>query len=167
MLLLFKPWRLFFDLRVQDETWAAAFKCTPFSTCTTSLVNNMNIDSECRDAKVSYSEMLWSGTIGQSNGEVPTELITSKSNELLLMLADALAITMGDDAQDGVFDDNDNDKHAQRLSMLTENELQVHNLATKIVSEMVMLNATCLKGCAIVIDTRNHDDLQLQQKTMN
>jgi hypothetical protein len=127
----------------------------------------MNIDSECRDAKVSYSEMLWSGTIGQSNGDVPMELITSEPNELLSTLADELAVPMGDDARDGVFNDDDDDEHAWQLSALTENELHVHNLATKIVSETVMLNATCLKECAMAINTRNHDGLQLQRKMMN
>jgi hypothetical protein len=154
-------------LRVQDETWAASFERTPFSTHTTSLINNMNIDLECHDAKVSYSEMLRSGTIGQSNSDVPTELITSESNELLSTFADDLAIAMGDDARDGVFDDNDNGEYARQSSTLTENELHIHNLAMKIVSETVMPNATCLKRCATAINTRNHDDLQLQRQTMN
>ena len=111
MLLLFKPWRSFFNLRAQGQSWSDVFEQTAFSACNKNLINNMNIDSKCRDAKVSHSEMLRSGMITQTNGELCTEVIASDGNDLLSTLADELATTMEDDLS-GVFNDNDSDEHA-------------------------------------------------------
>ena len=51
MLLLFKPWRSFVDLKNADETWSEAYERTAFSPYCKKLIGNMMVDSECRDTK--------------------------------------------------------------------------------------------------------------------
>ena len=126
----------------------------------------MNVDSECHDAKVSHSEMLRSGMITQTNGELCMEVIASDGNDLLSTLADELATTMEDDLS-GVFDDNDSDEHAHWLTTLSENEQEVHQFAMKIVNETVMGSDALPKGCAVTVETISWDNIQLQRKSMN
>ncbi|KAF8421886.1 hypothetical protein L210DRAFT_3319027, partial [Boletus edulis BED1] len=51
LLLLFKPWRSFTDLRADGSTWREAYESTRFSPQCVSLIRNMEVDAECRDAK--------------------------------------------------------------------------------------------------------------------
>jgi hypothetical protein len=53
MLILFKPWRTAEDLRTPDQTWADAFSefVKMCDDSTKSILNNMQVLHECRDAK--------------------------------------------------------------------------------------------------------------------
>ncbi|KAH7905484.1 hypothetical protein BJ138DRAFT_991661, partial [Hygrophoropsis aurantiaca] len=51
MLILFKPWRTISDLLGDASNWKSAFESYTFSKRSMFLMHNMNIESECRDAR--------------------------------------------------------------------------------------------------------------------
>jgi PIF1-like helicase len=51
MLILFKPWREFADLKAQEELWEAAFDHELFSPDDRKIMDNMMVLNECRDAR--------------------------------------------------------------------------------------------------------------------
>ncbi|KAF8125570.1 hypothetical protein EV363DRAFT_1098360, partial [Boletus edulis] len=51
LLLLFKPWCEYEDLRSDGINWKTAFEHTVFSSYCRSLIRNMEVDAECRDAR--------------------------------------------------------------------------------------------------------------------
>ncbi|KIK76883.1 hypothetical protein PAXRUDRAFT_78570, partial [Paxillus rubicundulus Ve08.2h10] len=51
MLLIFKPWRSFEDLKTGDECWSSAFDDYAMPANMMEIVENMNIEQECKDAK--------------------------------------------------------------------------------------------------------------------
>ncbi|KAF8426463.1 hypothetical protein L210DRAFT_3307599, partial [Boletus edulis BED1] len=52
LLLLFKPWRAYDDLRSNEISWKEAFDRTDFSPYCRSLIADMEVDAECREARV-------------------------------------------------------------------------------------------------------------------
>lgn len=74
----------------------------------------MNVDSECHDAKISYSDMLHSNIISQSNKDVLADLISMESNFLMASLSEDLA-NMEKNEVDGVFD-NECDVNSKQFS---------------------------------------------------
>ena len=58
MLTMFKPWRSGLDLKQQDVAWHTAFASFQFSTRQLQLMDNMNTQYECLDARDDYSAML-------------------------------------------------------------------------------------------------------------
>lgn len=66
MLILFKPWRHSLDLKHQDQTWLQAFnEFTPPANIQ-QIIANMNVQSECKDARDTYSEGRRTGRIQHS-----------------------------------------------------------------------------------------------------
>ncbi|KAJ7656082.1 hypothetical protein DFH06DRAFT_899625, partial [Mycena polygramma] len=61
MLILFKPWRCLKDLKAGQETWTAAFNRTVFSDSARKVMDNMNIENECKDAKDRYEVLRKAG----------------------------------------------------------------------------------------------------------
>ncbi|KAF8136455.1 hypothetical protein EV363DRAFT_1122292, partial [Boletus edulis] len=51
LLLLLMPWRSLPDLRPDGTTWQAVYEATQFSPYCESLIRNMHVNAECRDAK--------------------------------------------------------------------------------------------------------------------
>lgn len=58
LLLLFKPWCSFEDLKQSSNTWSNAFARTSFKPYCTQLMENMLVDSECCDARNDHSARL-------------------------------------------------------------------------------------------------------------
>ncbi|KAG1732739.1 hypothetical protein EDB19DRAFT_1640108, partial [Suillus lakei] len=50
MMLLFKPWQEFKDLKEDDNSWADAFEREAFSLRLLAIIRNMNVENECKDA---------------------------------------------------------------------------------------------------------------------
>jgi len=51
MLILFKPWRSPLDLKNRDQSWSEALDSTAFDDFHTSIIRNIGIFNECRDAR--------------------------------------------------------------------------------------------------------------------
>ncbi|KAH7906876.1 hypothetical protein BJ138DRAFT_984167, partial [Hygrophoropsis aurantiaca] len=51
MLILFKPWRTLEDLVGGASSWKSAYEAFSFSEESKSVMNNMNIENECKDAR--------------------------------------------------------------------------------------------------------------------
>lgn len=55
LMLLFCPWRSVHDLKRENDSWETAYQATVFSDYAHSLIANMTVDWECRDAKAERS----------------------------------------------------------------------------------------------------------------
>jgi hypothetical protein len=62
MLLIFKPWRVPGDLRGGHASWRAAFENNQFSNLANTIMQNMNVEHECQDAKKASNNRKQSGT---------------------------------------------------------------------------------------------------------
>ncbi|KAG1821306.1 hypothetical protein EV424DRAFT_1322426, partial [Suillus variegatus] len=51
MLLLFKSWRQFVDLKGESTTWRIALDTCEFAPHLEAIIHNMNVESECKDAR--------------------------------------------------------------------------------------------------------------------
>ncbi|KAG2091995.1 uncharacterized protein F5147DRAFT_537571, partial [Suillus discolor] len=51
MLLLFTSWCSFTELKGEHTTWHEAFEAYEFSPELQSIINNMNVENECKDAR--------------------------------------------------------------------------------------------------------------------
>ncbi|KAH7904131.1 hypothetical protein BJ138DRAFT_976735, partial [Hygrophoropsis aurantiaca] len=51
MLVLFKPWRTLEDLLGNSTCWRDAYNSFSFSDYSLSIISNMNVESECKDAR--------------------------------------------------------------------------------------------------------------------
>ncbi|KAG1848992.1 hypothetical protein F4604DRAFT_1529923, partial [Suillus subluteus] len=51
MMLLFKPWQSFKDLKIDDKTWAESFEQQNFAPVFCSIIINMNVENECKEAQ--------------------------------------------------------------------------------------------------------------------
>ncbi|KAJ7429945.1 hypothetical protein B0H11DRAFT_1766031 [Mycena galericulata] len=51
MLILFKPWRGWEDLKGDFPSWEAAFNANSFSSDSLYVMRNMNVENECKDAR--------------------------------------------------------------------------------------------------------------------
>ena len=58
MLTLFKPWRRGRDLKLPEESWSATFKSCTFTLHQGQVMNNINIQFECLDAKDDYQAQM-------------------------------------------------------------------------------------------------------------
>ncbi|KAJ7648173.1 hypothetical protein DFH06DRAFT_901081, partial [Mycena polygramma] len=54
MMILFKPWRSLSDLKDARESWTTAFDRTVFNPVAVSIMANMNVENECKDARDKY-----------------------------------------------------------------------------------------------------------------
>ncbi|KAG1793653.1 uncharacterized protein HD556DRAFT_1212328, partial [Suillus plorans] len=50
MLMLFKPWRKFEDLKCHNDTWAESLEQQAFAPELSRVMQNMNVENECKDA---------------------------------------------------------------------------------------------------------------------
>ncbi|VDB96204.1 unnamed protein product [Peniophora sp. CBMAI 1063] len=90
MVVLFKPWRTFEDMRGGSATWREAYERCNFSLEQRIIMGNIDVESECKDAKQRYEiarragdvEPLLAGSDGVIKNECGTDL------ELLSALAD-------------------------------------------------------------------------------
>ncbi|KAJ7021406.1 hypothetical protein C8F04DRAFT_895542, partial [Mycena alexandri] len=85
MLILFKPWRTFEDLKSPTESWEEAFDRTPFSDSAKRVMKNMNVENECKDAKDKYEIQRRAGKVRPllpGSGSTPTADIESLTNAL-------------------------------------------------------------------------------------
>lgn len=62
MLILFKPWRHPRDLKSGQHTWKSAWEANSFSPHLVYIMNNINIEQECKDARNAYDKMRRSQT---------------------------------------------------------------------------------------------------------
>ncbi|KAJ7142800.1 hypothetical protein C8R44DRAFT_538963, partial [Mycena epipterygia] len=51
MMILFKPWRSINDLKSTDQTWTQAFESYEFTDYALALMENMNVENQCKDAR--------------------------------------------------------------------------------------------------------------------
>lgn len=56
MLILFTPWRKASDLLREGKSWSHRVATTLFSDKMTSVINNINVENECKDAKDAYNK---------------------------------------------------------------------------------------------------------------
>ncbi|KAI0055898.1 hypothetical protein BV25DRAFT_1780412, partial [Artomyces pyxidatus] len=54
MLILFKPWRGLQDLKRRDETWYEAYERYEFPVHLRKIIENIQVETECRDARTEY-----------------------------------------------------------------------------------------------------------------
>ena len=66
MLTLFKPWRTGLDLKQREVSWKAAFTSFQFNGRQMQLMDNMNTQYECLDARDDYSALLRTQAAGTS-----------------------------------------------------------------------------------------------------
>ncbi|KAG0701017.1 hypothetical protein DFH29DRAFT_806865, partial [Suillus ampliporus] len=55
MMMLFKPWRDLQSLKGTNETWSEAFETETFEPRLLSVIRNMNIETECKDARDTHA----------------------------------------------------------------------------------------------------------------
>lgn len=63
MLILFKPWRFPQDLRGSGLTWKDAWEAYTFPPHLVHIMNNMNIEQECKDARAVYDQERRAGVV--------------------------------------------------------------------------------------------------------
>ncbi|KAJ7084458.1 hypothetical protein B0H15DRAFT_735822, partial [Mycena belliarum] len=63
MLILFKAWRSVKDLKGSHPNWSAAYNATTFSPYSLSIMANMNIENECKDARDKYEQLRRAGKV--------------------------------------------------------------------------------------------------------
>lgn len=63
MLILFKPWRKFDDLRHGYSSWSDAFEGAEFDLYSQQTMKNINVENECKDARDRYRSERLAGTI--------------------------------------------------------------------------------------------------------
>ncbi|KAJ7155910.1 hypothetical protein C8R43DRAFT_821243, partial [Mycena crocata] len=63
MLILFKPWRKLSDLKAVGQSWTDAFENTEFTAYTKSVMDNLNVENECKDARDKYEELRKAGKV--------------------------------------------------------------------------------------------------------
>ncbi|KAJ7086497.1 hypothetical protein C8R44DRAFT_650818, partial [Mycena epipterygia] len=51
MMIFFKPWRSLDDLKNLGETWADAYDSTEFTYQALQIIQNMNVENQCKDAR--------------------------------------------------------------------------------------------------------------------
>ncbi|KAJ7860204.1 hypothetical protein B0H14DRAFT_2576705 [Mycena olivaceomarginata] len=61
MLIFFKPWRRVQDLREPNESWTTAFENTNFSENALQVMENMQVEHECKDARDAYDSLRKAG----------------------------------------------------------------------------------------------------------
>ncbi|KAH7918367.1 hypothetical protein BV22DRAFT_988602, partial [Leucogyrophana mollusca] len=54
MVLLFKPWRKLSDIKGEYKTWKDAYDSYAFPNHLIKLIQNVNVENECKDARDSY-----------------------------------------------------------------------------------------------------------------
>ncbi|KAI0059802.1 hypothetical protein BV25DRAFT_1777328, partial [Artomyces pyxidatus] len=54
MLILFKPWRSVADLKGADESWQEAYDKYEFPRRLRRVIENINVEHECKDARDQY-----------------------------------------------------------------------------------------------------------------
>jgi hypothetical protein len=57
MLILFKPWRTFQDLKDTGDKWAEVYNRTTFSPYTIRIIANMQVECKCKDARDAYDAL--------------------------------------------------------------------------------------------------------------
>ncbi|KAF8439785.1 hypothetical protein L210DRAFT_3321067, partial [Boletus edulis BED1] len=55
VLLLLKPWRSLDDLKAGAQSWSDAFTSAELTPYTRQLLANLNVDTECKDAREHHS----------------------------------------------------------------------------------------------------------------
>ncbi|KAJ7659696.1 hypothetical protein DFH06DRAFT_989348 [Mycena polygramma] len=87
MMILFKPWRTLKDLKRPNNSWTAAFEKTHFNDNARRVMNNMNVENECKDAKDKYEVLRKAGKvkalIPTRDGITPSNDIESLTNALV------------------------------------------------------------------------------------
>jgi hypothetical protein len=63
MMILFKPWHELSDLKGGGESWTVAFKRTQFNHGALDIMNNINVENECKDAKDKYEVLRKAGKV--------------------------------------------------------------------------------------------------------
>ncbi|KAJ7152243.1 hypothetical protein C8R43DRAFT_820320, partial [Mycena crocata] len=63
MLILFKPWRQLADLKAPGQSWTDAYEATVFTPYTSSIMTNLNVENECKDARDKYEELRKAGKV--------------------------------------------------------------------------------------------------------
>ncbi|KAH7908089.1 hypothetical protein BJ138DRAFT_979818, partial [Hygrophoropsis aurantiaca] len=63
MLILFKPWRSAQDLKSGEQSWSDAFENYVFAPAMQLVINNMNVENECKDARDLKNEERRSGSV--------------------------------------------------------------------------------------------------------
>ncbi|KAJ7887528.1 hypothetical protein B0H14DRAFT_2273039, partial [Mycena olivaceomarginata] len=61
MLILFKPWRTFQDLKDTGDKWADVYDWTTFSSYATRIIANMQVERECKDARDAFEALRKAG----------------------------------------------------------------------------------------------------------
>lgn len=90
MLVLFKPWRSFQDLRGDASSWKDAFERVSFQPHLLKIMRNINVETECRDAKRRYETARLAGDAEPllAGAEGVIKIGTTPDDELLLSLRD-------------------------------------------------------------------------------
>ncbi|KAJ6601229.1 hypothetical protein DFH09DRAFT_900805, partial [Mycena vulgaris] len=63
MLILFKPWRALIDLKMTEESWDSAFARTTFNSHSLTIMKNLHVENECKDAKEEYAKLRREGKV--------------------------------------------------------------------------------------------------------
>lgn len=58
MMVLFKPWRDFETLKGENDSWTQAFEKESFPPAILSVISNMNIENECKDARDTHAAVV-------------------------------------------------------------------------------------------------------------
>lgn len=61
MIIIFKPWRKPKDLKEENQSWTDTFESTSFDPRMSKIINNMNVENECKDARDSYNQRRQAG----------------------------------------------------------------------------------------------------------
>ncbi|EJD48080.1 hypothetical protein AURDEDRAFT_163047 [Auricularia subglabra TFB-10046 SS5] len=148
MLLLFKPWRVFEDLKGMHESWKDAFENAQFDDHSLLVMRHFREWYECKDASDVYRDLKNKGVIIHdiSSADIMNEAIDSKRvrgsadlydwiNEHHPALEGLLSVPVDDYDDDG----NDKDDTVAKQIVISQIRTDRQQNAKKIVSELIKL----------------------------
>lgn len=111
MLILFKPWRSAADLKDSGQSWTDAFEQHTFDARLVSIMHNINVQHECKDARDNYSEM-------RRAGRIKDTWMPGLEDARIVEQGDLEDALLGDADLDGASDygDDDNDSPFEKRS---------------------------------------------------
>jgi Helitron helicase-like domain at N-terminus/PIF1-like helicase len=130
MLILFKPWRRLFDLKEKESSWSRAYDDFAFDPYCRRIINNMNVENECKDAKRAFDDNLF------GNREDASSLahVQGLWTEDTLTLESSL---LNDKALDGHDEDDEFDRSDEHGEDNPDFDAQVLNAHEKAGAEVL------------------------------
>jgi hypothetical protein len=169
MMILFKPWRKEIELKGQHVSWSKAFEATIFKPSMKKIMNNMNVENECKDARNAYNERRRSGQKDNAllEGFIIDDLSTNIDNLETAILNDSRLDKANNEDEDYEEDYENTDV----LDTINGPEQEIVNLVAQagLFAAQRAQNDTDNQpaGLATIVEPNDKDMLQMQSTLMS